>query len=136
VDLKRPPTADNSGLCLQAYERLTLLANRITLKNLVNRFHSNELSASELQAGCIEAIRSEYEHNLTQQNYVHPEVWKGVTNLKDQNIFIINQLASTLPPGSGAIDLSSMILQYADSPNAELGPIVLQAIQYEVKKLV
>src|SRR4051812_38965262 len=35
VDLKRPVAADNSLLRLQAYERLTLLADRISLKNLV-----------------------------------------------------------------------------------------------------
>ena len=136
VNLKRPPTVDNSVLCLQAYERLTLFTNRVSLKNLINRLHSNQLSAEELQAGCIESIRSEYEHNLTQQNYVHPEIWKAVTNLKDQNIFIINQLAASLPSGSGAIELSTVILQYADSPNAELSPVVLQAIQFEVKKII
>ena len=136
VDVKRPPSADNSVLRLQAYERLTLFTNRITLKNLVNRLHSNDLSALELQAGFIEAIKSEFEHNLTQQNYVNPEVWKAISNLKDQNTFIINQLAATLPPGANAMDLSKIILQYADAPNAELGLIVLDAIQYEVKKLV
>ena len=136
VNLKRPAAPDNTHLCLQAYERLTIYANRISLKNLISRLHSNNLTATELQAGCVEAIRTEYEHNLTQQNYVNPEVWKAVTNLKDQNTFIINQLAATLPPGAGAMDLSRIILQYADTENAELSAIVLQAISFEAKKLI
>ena len=37
VDLKRPVAPDNSLLRLQAYERLTLLADRMSLKNLVTR---------------------------------------------------------------------------------------------------
>jgi hypothetical protein len=136
VDQKRPATADNSLLRLQAYERLTLLADRISLKNLVTRMHDTQYSARELAAGLIQTIRTEYEHNITQQNYVNPEVWKAMTNLKDQNIYIINELTGTLPPNATALDLSRNILQYTTSDNAELSSIVLNAIQYEVKKLI
>ncbi len=136
IDQKRPATADNSLLRLQAYERLTLLADRISLKNLVTRMHDTQYSARELAAGLIQTIRTEYEHNITQQNYVNPEVWKAMTNLKDQNIYIINELAGTLPPNATALDLSRNILQYTTSDNAELSGIVLNAIQYEVKKLI
>ena len=136
VNLKRPSTADNSLLQLQAYERLTLFTNRISLKNIVNRMYVASLNANEFQAGMIETINGEYEHNLTQQNYVTPEIWKALTKMKDQNKLIINQLSSSLPPHATAMDLSKMLLQYADEPNAELNSVVLQAIQYEVKKLV
>jgi hypothetical protein len=136
VDLKRPVAADNSLLRLQAYERLTLLADRISLKNLVTRMHDTQFTARELAAGLIETIRSEYEHNITQQNYVNPEVWKAVTKLKDQNIYIINELTASLPPNATALDCSRAILQYTANDNAELSSIVLNAIQYEVKKLI
>src|SRR5665647_1993795 len=63
VDLKRPAAPDNSLLRLQAYERLTLLTDRISLKNLVTRMHDTQFTASELAAGLIETIRTEYEHN-------------------------------------------------------------------------
>jgi hypothetical protein len=136
VDQKRPVAADNSQLRLQAYERLTLLTDRISLKNLVTRMHDTQFTARELAAGLIETIRTEYEHNITQQNYVNPEVWKAVTNLKEQNIYIINELTATLPPQATALDCSRAILQYATTENAELSSIVLNAIQYEVKKLI
>ena len=136
VDLKRPAAVDNSLLRLQAYERLTLLTDRISLKNLVTRMHDTQFTARELAAGLIATIRNEYEHNVTQQNYVNPEVWKAVTNLKEQNIYIINELTAGLPPQATALDCSRTILQYAAENNAELGAIVLSAIQYEVKKLV
>ena len=136
VDLKRPVAADNSVLRLQAYERLTLLTDRISLKNLVTRMHDTQFSARELAAGLIESIRREYEHNITQQNYVNPEVWKAVTNLKEQNIYIINELTGSLPPNATALDCSRTILQYTTADNAELSGIVLNAIQYEVKKLI
>ncbi|MBC7887597.1 MAG: hypothetical protein H7Z13_06890 [Ferruginibacter sp.] len=136
IRAKQPPTTGNSLLPLQAYERLTLLADRIALKNLVTRMHSTVLSATELQAGLVETIRNEYEHNITQQMYINPEVWKAVTNMKEQNIFIINQLAEALPPKANAMELSKLILEYVGNNNAELSPIVLDAIQYEVKKLI
>lgn len=136
IDTKRPAAADNSLMRLQAYERLTILTDRISLKNLVTRMHDTQFTANELAAGLIETIRTEYEHNITQQNYVNPEVWKAVTNLKEQNIYIINEIVATLPQHSTALDCSRILLQYASSDNAELGSIVLSAIQYEVKKLI
>ena len=136
VNLKRPAEADNSLLRLQAYERLTLLTDRISLKNLVTRLHDTNFSAMELAAGLIQTIRTEYEHNITQQNYVNPEVWKAVTNLKEQNIYIINELTAPLPQHATALDCSRSILEYTATANAELSSIVLSAIQYEVKKLI
>jgi hypothetical protein len=133
---KQPVATGNGLLPLQAYERLTLLADRISLKNLVTRMHSGNFTTAELQAGLVETIRSEYEHNITQQIYINPEVWKAVTNMKDQNIFIINQLAAAIPPQSNAVELSKLILEYSSNKDAELSPVVLDAIQFEVKKLV
>ena len=133
---KQPAASGNSLLRLQAYERLSLFADRVTLKNLVSRIHATGYTAEELKAGLTETIRQEYEHNITQQIYVNPEVWKAVTNLKEQNIYIINQLATALPPQAPAVELSKLLLEYAGSTNAELSAIVLDAIQYEVKKLL
>jgi len=132
----KPMERGNSMLPLQAYERLSLLADRISLKNLVARLHSTTLSAAELHVLLIETIRTEYEHNITQQVYVNPQVWKAVTNLKEQNIFLINQLAAPLPQYASSLDLSKAILEYTGKENAELSNIVLDAIQYEVKKLI
>jgi hypothetical protein len=138
INAKQPANtgSGNSLLPLQAYERLTLLADRISLKNLVTRMHSGNFTTAELQAGLVETIRTEYEHNITQQIYINPEVWKAVTNLKEQNIFIINQLAASIPPNSNAVELSKLILEYSSNKDAELSSIVLDAIQYEVKKLI
>ncbi|MEO6731168.1 MAG: hypothetical protein ABIN01_08115 [Ferruginibacter sp.] len=132
---KQPAPASNQ-LPLQAYERLSLFTDRVTLKNLVSRMHTMSLTVAELQAGMIETIKNEYEHNITQQIYVNPEVWKAVTKMKEQNIYIINHLAATLPAQANAMELSKMILEYSMKANAELGPIVLDAIQFEVKKLI
>ena len=133
---KQPVKIVNGPLMLQAYERLALLTDRISLKNLITRMHTNILTVAELQAGLIETIRNEFEHNTTQQIYINTEVWKAITNLKEQNIFIINHLASTLDPQANAIELSKIIMEYCSNDNAELSQLVLDAIQFEVKKLL
>ena len=63
-------------------------------------------------------------------------MWKAIGNLKEQNIFIINQIAATLPSQANAIELSKRILEYVASTNAELNTVVLSALQFEAKKIL
>jgi hypothetical protein len=124
-------------LKLQAYERLTILAERIGLKNLITRFNNEGFSARQLQGALIDAIKTEFEYNISQQIYVTPQIWEAVNNLKEQNIFIVNQITAALPPTASALDLSKAIVQFLDTDsNASLQAIVLQAISYEAKQLM
>ncbi len=123
-------------LKLQAYERLTLYADRAALKNLVPRLHTETAGARDLQLALIQTLNSEYEYNVSQQIYVSPELWNAVTRLRDQNIFIINQIAGALPVDATSLDLSRAILEYASNNNAEISKIVLDAIQFEAKKIM
>ena len=123
-------------LQLQAYERLSVFAERSSLKNLVTRTPFGHLNVVDFQLTLMETLKSEYEYNISQQIYLSPDMWKAIINLKDQNIFIINHLAATLSPDAPAIELSRRLLEYAANPNAELSPIVLDALQYEAKKIL
>lgn len=121
-------------LRLQAYERFTIYAERSSLKNLVSRTSSSGMTVVDLQLALLDTLRSEYEYNVSQQIYISPEIWKAIGNLKDQNIFIINQLAATLPSDANAIELSKRILEYVSTTDAELSTVVLKALQFEAKK--
>ena len=123
-------------LKLQAFERLTVFADRSSLKNVVSRTSSSGSTVVDLQLALLDTIRTEYEYNVSQQIYVSPEMWKAIGNLKDQNIFIINQIAATLPPQSNAIELSKRILEYVATTNAELSTVVLSALQIEAKRVL
>lgn len=127
---------DNSPIQLQAYERLALFTERAGLRNLVSRVNAPTDTAAAMHFALLDEIKNEYSHNITQQVYVTPEVWNAVTRMKDQNIYIINQIASTLPSTATAKDLSKVLLEYSLQENAELGSIVLDAIQFETKKLI
>jgi hypothetical protein len=130
-------SAEGNKLKLQAYERLTLYAERTSLKNLVSRISSTGLSVVDMQLALQENIKAEYEYNASQQLYVEADMWKAITNLKDQNIYIINQLAATLPSNENGIELSKRILEFiSTNDKAELSPIVLEALRYEAKKIL
>jgi hypothetical protein len=124
-------------LRLQAYERLALLAERISLNNLISRLPHAGISAKQMQHALVDAIKTEYEYNISQQVYVSPEAWRAVNNLKEQNIYIVNQLTTTLPFQASAMDLNKQILDYLMSnPKASLHVIVLEALNFEAKKIM
>ena len=54
-------------LRLQAYERLTLFLERISPNNLLGRVYQPGLSVREFHLELLSNIRSEFEHNITQQ---------------------------------------------------------------------
>ncbi|MBS1743634.1 MAG: hypothetical protein JST81_11425 [Bacteroidetes bacterium] len=136
--IKERADVNNEGLRLkmQALERLTLFAERAGLKNLIGRVDSMQTSAATLHTNLVNMLKSEYEYNVTQQIYVSPEVWNAITRLRDQNIYVINQLAATLPTEAIAMDLGKRILEYSMTTNAELNTVVLDALQYEAKKVL
>lgn len=123
-------------LKLQAYERLTVFAERASLKNLISRTSSGDLNVLEFQLILLQTLRSEYDYNVSQQIYVSPDMWKAIGNLKDQNVYIINQIAANLPSKAPGIELSKRVLEYASNANAELSGIVLDALHFEAKKIL
>ncbi|WP_462281435.1 DUF7935 family protein, partial [Salinivirga cyanobacteriivorans] len=67
-------------LRLQAYERLLLFLERISPEALIMRIQRPSLSVFELQSKLLQTIRTEFDHNLTQQLYVSNDAWKYVRN--------------------------------------------------------
>lgn len=124
-------------LQLQAYERMTILCERIGLNNLLGRLTVQQLSASELQNLMIQSIKTEFEYNVSQQLYVSQAAWDGIKNLKEQNIFIVNELASTLPHGASGAELSKKIIELlSHEDHVSLQNIVSTLINHEAKQLM
>lgn len=125
------------GLQLQAYERMALLVDRITLSNLINRTPHQGLTAQEMQLSLARSIRDEFDYNITQQIYITPETWIAVKNLKERNLYIINQVASVMPPAATGLDLNRAILEYVmNDPQANQHELVSEALSYEAKRLL
>jgi hypothetical protein len=127
----------HSGLQLQAYERLTLLTDRIALPNVISRCNIAGIDAREMQELLTKQIRDEFEYNISQQIYVSPDAWKSVKNLKDQNLLIINQTARSLTENASGLELNKTILHLImNDSKADLHNLVSEALSYEAKKLM
>src|SRR5882757_6719073 len=139
---KKPGSEESGGvpasqMQLQAYERLILLVDRISLPNLIQRMNQPDISAREMQGLLTHTLRQEFEHNITQQIYVSAEAWDAVRNYKEQNMLIINQIASYLPPEATGVDLNKHLLDLlVQNPKASLQNIVSDALSFEAKKLM
>ena len=127
---------ESKKLQLLAYERLAIFAERAGLKNMISNAEAHGESAAIMHGVLIQNMKSEYDYNVSQQIYVSKEIWGAVTKLKDQNIYIINQLAAILPAQANSLDLSKRILEYSLIQQQELSQIVLEAIQHEAKEVM
>lgn len=122
-------------LIMQAYERLITFSERCGFKSLLERFPAGTMDAEQLQFVYREGIRSEFEHNLSQQIYVAEGIWQAVQDLKEQQLFIIEQLSNALPKGAPGMMLEAAILHFQESdPNASLQPMVLDALRNAARK--
>ena len=95
---------------MQAYERLVLLLERIEPSGLLVRTNMPGMSALQFQSALIQAVRSEFDHNLSQQLYVSPKAWELVRNAREETIKRINTAAMKLKPEATSADLASAIL--------------------------
>ena len=135
-ELLKTSNPESKKLQLLAYERLAVFAERAGLKNMISSAQAHGESAAIMHGVLIQNMKSEYDYNVSQQIYVSKEIWGAVTKLKDQNIYIINQLAAMLPPQANSLDLSKRILEYCLTQQQELNQIVLDAVQHEAKEVL
>jgi hypothetical protein len=78
---------------LQAYERITLLMERMDPNKLLIRVKPFSDDVDEYERHLIKNIEQEFEHNVTQQIYVSPECWNLINAAKNATIHIIRQAA-------------------------------------------
>jgi len=131
------PASQSTGLIIQAYERLVTLAERIGFKSLISRFPTGSLNTVELGEVLKEAIRNEFEFNLSQQIYVSEKSWTALSDLKDQQLFIIDQLMNALPKEATGKDLQKAMLSYLNADqNASMQSIVLEILRYEARQII
>ena len=76
-------------LRLQAYERLTLLMERINPSQLMVRISPVSEDKNDYQNFVIAQIEQEFEHNLSQQIYVSEECWSVMVTAKNATIQMI-----------------------------------------------
>ncbi len=82
-------------LKLQAYERLMLFCERISVDHLAYRLGHPDMGAYDLKSAMMIAIQQEYEHNVSQQVYVSENLWKIIQLAKEQMQAVISESEGT-----------------------------------------
>ena len=111
-------------LRLQAYERMALYLERIEPTQLVMRIHAPGLTVAQEQNLLLTAIRSEFEHNLSQQIYISNPVWKQICDAKDDITEIVNTVAEQMEDGADGQQFAEALLIAAAQK-----PVVDQALE-------
>lgn len=110
-------------LRLQAYERLTLLCDRVSITNALLRIRMPGMNVSELKAGLLLNISQEFEHNTSQQLFVSETLWRIITVAKDQTLRTISEAAEGLDATADAGMFVDRLFELLD---AQGQPTILQ----------
>jgi hypothetical protein len=121
---------------LQAYERVVLFLERISLESLLVRVSSPSMSASELHTIILSTIRNEFEHNLSQQIYISQQAWEIVKNARSNLIKIINTEAEKMPANSTGMAFSKRLLEKVMELDKEPTRVAIEFIKGEVSRMI
>lgn len=84
--LHKDSQKDTLPIRLQAYERMVLFLERITLNSLVVRVSPVGTDKNAYENLLIKQIETEFEHNLSQQIYMSDECWNIIKTAKNATI--------------------------------------------------
>lgn len=120
---------------LQAYERIILFLERISPNNLIFRVFDAEFSAAQFQAVLNQAIRDEFEHNLSQQLYISSPAWDMVKNAKEEMIKMVNIAAVQLESDATSTELSGKIFSMSSEISQLPVNKAIEVVKNEVRQL-
>jgi hypothetical protein len=121
---------------LQAYERIILFLERISLESLLVRVSSPGMSAIHLHSALLTTIRSEFEHNLSQQIYMSPQAWEVVRNARSNMIKIINSEMEKMPEKATGMELSRKLLETVMGLDKEPTRAAIEYIKAEIGRMI
>ena len=117
-------------LKIQAYERFTLLLDRISISKILVRIAPVSEDVTAYKNLLIATIDQEFEHNLTQQMYISEECWRAINVSKNT---VISQLHSITDEVENASEYRNLGLTKF---SAESATQLAQAfIRSEIKQL-
>ena len=121
---------------LQAYERIILFLERISLESMLVRISSPGMSAAQLHSSLLTTIRSEFEHNLSQQIYMSPRAWEVVRNARSNMIKIINSEMEKMPKKATSMEFSKRLLETVMELEKEPTRTAIEYIKAEVGRMI
>jgi hypothetical protein len=137
MDLKKSNQTLITPLKIQAYERIIIFLERIHPNTLVIRTNKNGFSAQQLHMELIKTIKSEYEHNLSQQIYMSSAAWELVKNAKEEVMKLINISATKVAQDRSSNDLAMVILNVSSNLDKKLpSEIAIDFVKKEITRFL
>lgn len=133
VDLKLANQTVITPIRLQAYERVILFLERINPTSMVMRMNKVG-GAQDFQSEILKAVRTEFEHNLSQQIYMSTKSWDAVVKAKEETIKLINVAATRTTPQSTAMELAQAIVGVASQLSELPTKAAIDFIKKEIGK--
>ena len=121
---------------LQAYERIVLFLERTSLESLLVRTNTPGMSAAELHSALLNTIRSEFEHNLSQQIYMSQQAWEVVKNARSNTIKIINTEFEKAPDTASGLVFSKLLLERVMELDKEPTRTAIEYIKNEIARMM
>lgn len=120
---------------LQAYERICLLLERISPNNIIPRLSDREFTAKQFQGLLISEIRSEFNHNLSQQVYMSQDAWTYVSGAVEQLISLINEAGNELSPDASGLELAHKVFEKSMQNQQDTIRGALSFVKSEIQQL-
>jgi len=121
-------------LRLQACERIVLFLDRIAINNLIMRVNRPEMTALQLQAALVGAIREEFEYNLSQQLYISTKAWGLVRNAKEETIRLINTASMKVPENATSSEMVRILLDLVLAEEKSAVDTAMEEVKKEIRK--
>jgi hypothetical protein len=131
VELNKKTQSTTLPMKLNAYERLTLMCERIMIPNLTLRMRTENMNTNDLRIAILVALQQEYEHNISQQVYVSENLWNIIKVAKSTTQNIVNQVAKETGYESDASELSKNLQFYLEQTATDPLLIAQTAIKQE-----
>jgi hypothetical protein len=121
---------------LQAYERVVLFLERISLESLLVRTNTPGMSAAQLHSALLNTVRSEFEHNLSQQIYMSQQAWEVVKNARSNTLKLINTEFEKAPETATGLEFSRRLLEKVMEIEKEPTKTAVEYIKNEVARMM
>lgn len=131
IELKQNQQNTTTPLRLQAYERLSLLCERIALPSLMLRLRQEGTSSAQFRATLMLAIQQEYEYNITQQVYVSEQLWEIIKLSRDDSMNTISLAYELVDPKAESEELAQAIMSILEKRGVTAIDKALIAIKKE-----
>ncbi|MCX6297266.1 MAG: hypothetical protein NTX97_14645 [Bacteroidetes bacterium] len=108
---------------------MILFLERINPTSMVMRMNKVG-GATAFQSELLKTVRTEFEHNLSQQIYMSSKSWDAIVRSKEETIKLINVAATRVNADASAMDLAQSVV----TVSAQLSELPTKAAIDFIKK--